>query len=81
MTDETLYQQYQKLLEFHSADCCMEALIDLKSFVLQHGIPEDSHEYGSDSLRARIWKLFLGVPLQYDVDHYLELVEVRIDVF
>jgi len=74
--DLTHLQHIQQLLEFHGAQSCVDSLIELKSFVLLNGIPEDPSEFGGDSLRARIWKLFLGVPLQYDVDSYLEELEV-----
>jgi len=69
------YQEFIKLLEFHTQESCIDSLLTLKSYVLIHGIPEDCSEFGSDTLRARVWKLFLGIRLHYDVESYLELVE------
>ena len=87
-TDE-LVEQYESLLAFSKSESCVDALMKLKQFVLHHGIPSDdqllppsrqrlrySLGYGSDSLRVRIWKLLLGVPLCYDVDHYVRSYQV-----
>lgn len=70
-----IYFQYENLLSFSNTESCVDALIELKQFVLEHGIPE-SNEYGADSLRSKVWKLLLGVPLYYDIDQYIKKYEV-----
>lgn len=96
---EELIQHYESLLTFAKSDSCIDALMELKQFVLEHGIPSGGpctetsqphspfartvnntgiQNYGSDCLRAKIWKLLLGVPLYFDVDSYVRKSEVRI---
>eukprot|EP01040_Poterioochromonas_malhamensis_P006576 gene6577-7080_t len=93
---EELIQHYESLLTFAKSDSCIDALMELKQFVLEHGIPSGGpctetsqphspfartvnntgiQNYGSDCLRAKIWKLLLGVPLYFDVDSYVRKSE------
>jgi hypothetical protein len=74
-----LLMQYENLLSFFKNDSCLDALVELKQFVLEHGIPESngSITFGSDCLRARIWKLLLGVPLYFDIENYIRKFEVK----
>lgn len=56
-----------------------DGLNDLRMHIALHGLPNDStlldpHE--SDSLRCKVWKILLGVPLHFDVEGYISKCEV-----
>lgn len=67
---------YEELLMFYKSESTVNALLELKSFVLEHGIPEDAIHSSNSSLRTKIWKLFLSVPVHYDLDQYIKFVEI-----
>lgn len=65
----------QLLEDFHNAESFEQASLELKAFVISNGIPEEYNIYGSGTLRCRIWKLFLGVPVHYEVEDYIQKAE------
>ena len=82
MSDEQHLEVYEDLISFHRSDSCTESLLQLKQYVIEHGIPEQdpsngSIGYGADTLRTKIWKLLLGVPIHFDTDSYIRKSEVN----
>lgn len=79
MTDadyEELTSKYEELLAMRDQDSFCDVVMELKRVVLENGLPQNVG-YGGDSIRAQIWKLFLGVPLHLDVEEYLQKLEDR----
>jgi hypothetical protein len=81
-SDEQLLEVYEDFISFHRSDSCTESLLQLKQYVIEHGIPEQDPSnggigYGADTLRTKIWKLLLGVPIHFDTDSYIRKSEVN----
>lgn len=69
-----LAAKYEEMLAMRGHESFADTILELRKFVLLHGLPEDV-PFGGDSLRARLWKLFLGAPLSLDVEEYQHKIE------
>jgi hypothetical protein len=69
---------FEELLDFHRMDSIIDAHYELREYIIQYGIPNGISQSSHESFRSIAWKLLLGVPYYFDVDHYLHKVEVKI---
>eukprot|EP00981_Chlorochromonas_danica_P003933 scaffold743_cov177-Ochromonas_danica.AAC.21 len=67
--DLLLTTRYEDLLTMKNQPSLADNIFELRKLVLDHGLPSNI-PFGGTSLRSKLWKIFLGVSLSFDVEEY-----------
>lgn len=74
VNSDPLQAQINELLSISSSENLASNLFELRKFIMKNGLTnvEDS------TIRVKVWKLLLDVPIHLDVEEYINRVEVSL---